>query len=215
MGATATGEDDLQKIVLTAASLAVRDYIGYPLLRQNYEETVKGYGLATIMLNRTPVRGIFGVFSGTDTGTGTEITSTEYEVENEEAGFLRRKVGPWPWTAQSGGGFVESEPIAGTELPRYMVRYEAGWLFTQSTAAVNGSCSTAYGTTSTGRNLPENIELAALQTAKTMWLGRKRDPAVESKSIGDLSINYGSAGADVTVPETAKGLLRSYVRTNV
>lgn len=213
LGATSTADDALQGFLVAAASKAVQEYVGYPLLRQNYEETVKGIGTMRLMLSRTPIRGVFGVFVGTDTGTDTEITSTEFEVEDEAAGLLRRKIGNFPWSAQWGGGFVETEPMPGMELPRYMVRYEAGYVFTQ--AADFGSCSTDYGTTSTSRSLPESIELAVLQTAKSAWLGRKRDSTVESKSVGDLSINYRSVGADIAVPEAARGLLRSYVRINV
>lgn len=217
IGASATGDDALQGIIVAAASRAVEDYVGYTLLRQTYEETLPGIGRATLMVSRTPIRHIEGLFYGTDTGTAaTEITSTEYVIDSCEGGLLRRVSSVFGWTAQYGGGFVESEPVAGTELRRYLIRYEAGYIFTQASAAQWGSSSTGYGSSSTGPfTLPPSVELAVLQTAKAAWLGRKRDETIQSKSVGDLSINYGSAGQDISVPDVARGLLRPYLRTAV
>lgn len=81
-----------------------------------------------------------------------------------------------------------------------------------------GSTTTA---TSTGtrmfvRTLPGDIEAATLEAIRAWYLGRARDPNVESRSVGDLSVSYRGGWGAVPVgalPYTAQALLAPWVRS--
>lgn len=202
--------DALFDQLIESASEQIRNYCRQPFYRQQYSETIAGQGVRRLILSRTPVLSVSGVFYGTDTGTATEITSTEYRIEDADAGFLRRLSFDWLWTA---GSYVDLEETAipGSEYERYLVRYHAGYL------TPPGSTSTAYGSTSTGATLPYDLQQAAAELTKEMYLRRQRSGAMKSKTVGDLSITYDlgdqSDGKGTALPNNVRSLLAPYVRS--
>lgn len=67
------------------------------------------------------------------------------------------------------------------------------------------------------RTLPEDIEEACLDTVKDWYLARQRDPAVESRTLGDLSVTYRAPSeiegeSSAALSYRATGLLAHYVR---
>lgn len=152
------------------------------------------------MLSRTPIVAVDEVYDATDTGTATQIHTSEFMVENAEAGFLARDQG-WPWSAtlqarSAEGGLtatpLDPQPVPGEEYKPWLVRYRAGWTYGGvSTSSPNWS--TEAGSTSSGRTLPEDIEDAVLSRAQVIFAGSTN---VQSESLGDLSVNYRSGGAD-------------------
>lgn len=185
---TTTSDDTIIASALSRATALVEGYIGYPLRRQVYEETVPGYGGFELQVSRIPVRSIESIFHSTE-----EVESTSYEIGNGGAGLIYRELG-WQWTAGMRyelTGHVEPR----SEQPKYSVVYEAGY-------CVNGS--TADGWLTTGEAVPFDIE-AALVTAATFVYRNiaSQDGTVKRKKIGDLEIEYFDSG---TVQESGAGL---------
>jgi hypothetical protein len=202
--ATSTVEDDVLDAYITRASEAVQDYLGYPLYRAVYEETVPGGGDNALMLSRTPVTVVESVVDGED-----ELDSTGYVIEEPGAGLLRRDEG-FPWTAAVGFE-LDSRPVPGSEQRRYTVVYEAGYTFAGSTTT-----SDSWLTYTTGRTMPYWPEQATLETAKSWYKKKAADGSVQSKSIGDLSITYGQSNMNEAMkllPETALAVLLRHARS--
>lgn len=100
----------------------------------------------------------------------------------------------------------------------------SGWLTVQSATAstlvvaetLTTEASTEGIKTFKFDNLPADIELAARETVKGIYLRRKVDDSVASKSIGDLSITYRQdSGSTLTasgVPVGVVARLAPYVR---
>lgn len=195
LGTTSTGSGAAQDNAVKRATAWAETYIGRPIKFQVYREVVAGYGDFYLLLSRRPIRSVLRVFRGTDTGTATEYTSTQYTVEHA-SGRLYRPDG-WEWTVLRGaaptGGYaldaVLPPPIPFADQPYFLVEYSAGWV------GEAGTTSTADGTTSTGRTLPHDVELGILAKAgEWMTFGAIGGPTVMSKSVGDLSISYGNGG---------------------
>ena len=205
LGITGASEDVLIDTLATRALDAVEGYLGYPLRLQVYSETVPAYGTRTLMLSRTPIKTVLRMFDSTDTGTATAYCSTDYRVEDAEAGLLSRDAG-WSWTAPIGTEFVDFYK-PGQETQPWLVEYAAGYHVTAAT-------STQYGTTSTGTDLPGDIAQAIDETVKGWYLGRQRDGSIASVTIGSLSMTYRAPGSVGTagLPDDAVRLLSRYRR---
>lgn len=196
LGTTSTANETAQANTLKRATAWAESYVGRPLRLQTYSEVVAGYGDFYLLLTHRPIRRVVRVFSGTDTGTATEYTSTEYSID-PGTGRLYRPAG-YPWTVTRGrppsGGFaldpVEVQPIPFGEMQSFLVEYSAGYV------GEDGTTSTGDGSTSTGRTLPHDIEAAILAKAgEWVKFGAYGGPQVTNKSVGDLSIGYSSPGS--------------------
>lgn len=220
LGATATStvQDAYFADLIARSSRWAESYLGYPLTLQTYQECVAGYGARRLVLARTPIVAVDRVFDATDTGTATQILSSEFRVQDRDAGFLSRNQG-WPWTATlqapsfsgwAGGGPafpLSPEPVPGDEYEPFLVDYRAGWTLA-GVETTSANYSTANGTTSTGRTLPEDIEYGVLLRAQDMFEGLDND--ITAESLGDLSVNYASVQTDKPTP--AERLLMPYRR---
>lgn len=182
--ATSTAYDAHFSNLIRRGSRWAETFIGTPLTVQSYRETVAGFGRRNLMLARTPLRSVGAVYEATDTGTAIALASTEIRVENAEAGFLSRDDG-WGWTVPSEGD-LELRPMTGQEWKPWLVDYSAGYTYDGLTTS-SANWSTAAGSTSTGRTLPEDIETAVLlwcAKAYTVPIG------VASEQLGDLKVEY-------------------------
>src|SRR5205814_298683 len=177
--ATSTAQDTVFSDRIRQASRWAESYLGFPPTLQTYRETVAGFGRRSLLLSRTPVRSVASVFDATDTGQATQILTSEFKVENADAGLLTRREG-FGWTAAlqppgSGGPFLssiplEAAPLAGQEYKPWLVDYAAGWTY-GGLATTSANYSTVAGTTSTERTLPEDVELAVLLKAQALYDG--------------------------------------------
>jgi hypothetical protein len=191
MGTTSTADDTEQQNVLNRALSIVEGYLGYPLRRTVYSETVAGYGSNELQLSRLPVLAVESVYYSTDL-----IESTSYAIDRPMAGILSRDLG-WTWTA--GLQYELAGHVApNSELKPFTAVYEAGY-------CMNGS--TASGWLTTGEPVPYEIEAALLATANSIYKGRNRDGAVSSKRIGDLSITY-ETGQASGIPSAAANMIQ-------
>jgi len=197
LGATASSSG--MDLALTQASKWAETYVGYPLGRSVYLETLPSYGTQRLVTSRTPIRGVERLFDTTDTGSATALTSTEYRLQDPEAGFIERDAG-FRWTAQERVNLTTYTP-AGSETRPWLVVYEAGYVFDETS-----STGDQWATTSTGRTLPEDVEQAVLLRAAEMYEG---SADVQSMRVGPLALTHRSEGSNNTSPE---GLLAPYRR---
>ncbi len=182
LGATSTAQDGLQQTQIARASAQAVTFLGYPVLAQVYSERVAAYGGQTLMLGVTPIRAILRVFDSTTTCEATEYTSTEVWIDDPEAGLL--SIGPRGFGDTSLINWNMAPGIVpNSEQKTWLVEYQAGYVYPETS-------STAYGTTSTERTLPLDLEAAVLAQSKRLF--SNVDPTVLSQSIGDLSITYRS-----------------------
>jgi hypothetical protein len=204
LGTTSTADDDKMQYALDRATALIEGYLGYPLRRRVYKETVAGYGSLELQVTRTPL-----VAVETVSFQDEEVDPTSYDIANESAGIIYRELG-WPWTAGVEYDLVP-HVTPRSELKSFSVVYEAGY-------CVNGS--TEDGWLTTGEAVPSDIEGALVSAATFLYKGAGRDPSVASKKIGDLSITYQGGGqsfgnggsVSVGLPDTVKGMLSHYRR---
>ena len=199
IGTTATSDDGIMQSALDRATALIEGYVGYPLSRQVYEETVAGYGGNELALGRTPVFSVESIYYGTEL-----VDPTSYFVESEKAGLVWRDNG-WPWTA--GVEYdLAAHVVPRSELKSYTVVYEAGYCTAGSTES---------GWLTTGEAVPGDIEAAIMHTATFLYQNAGHDFSVSSKKIGDLSIAYQGGGQSfgqggtpsIGIPDVAKGLV--------
>ena len=199
LGATASscGMDDS----LTAATAWAERYVlngPGELRRQVYAESLAGYGGQRLMVSRTPLWAIQRLFDDTATCEATEYCSTDFRIEDADAGFV---------TLTSDAGFAWTPPwdLGLSDYPRpsaikrpWLIVYEAGWQLAENS-------STCKPSTSTGRTLPEDVERAVLLKAAELYQGTS---GLESMAVGPLRLNYRSEGVDEVI-----GLLAPYRRS--
>lgn len=197
---TTTTDDAIIQSALDRATSLIEGYIGYPLRRQVYRETVGGYGSLELQVSRTPLRAIESIMHQTEL-----VDAAEYEIGNEGAGLIHRELG-WPWTAGLEFDLVP-HVVNKSELKSYAVVYEAGY-------CINGS--TADDWLTTGSPVPGDIEAAMVAAATFVYKSASRDFSVTSKKIDDLSISFQSGGGggfgqggsvSAGLPDTVKGML--------
>ena len=175
--------------LISRASEWAETYIGYPLVAQVYSETVRGSGGRHLMLGRTPIRYVLRVFDSSSTCEAAELKSTEYRVEDADAGLLSRDIGfLWSNVQET---FLVPAALPNMDRKPWLVEYAAGYLLT-GTATSGDIYSTV--STSTGRDLPYDVEQAVIQRIVEGYDG---SVGVTSKRVGDLAITYSeSAGSE-------------------
>jgi hypothetical protein len=112
---------------------------------------------------------------------------------------------------------VESDSYALTEPDAGIVFREAGWAYTSH--AYDYTAIYTHGDNLpdiTGTDtLPHDIQQAALELCKGMWLARQRDPFVTMESVPDMyTVQYGGQGRNGAligaIPPNVQELLLSY-----
>lgn len=165
--------------LIRRASVAAENYVGFPLLRATYFESVAGAGSKTLVLSRTPVTSVTKIIAGSSsTSDGTVLTSTEYRIEDADGGLLRREGYYWLWQPTRVASVGDSyEP--GSQANNYWVEYTAGYVFP--------------GTALEPRTLPDDIEQAVIEKVRQLY---SAEAGVASKRLGDFAVTYkdGDAG---------------------
>lgn len=162
---------------------------GGSIRRSVVRETVAGSGSQQLMLSRTPVLKVGRIFSSTTTADATEYCSTDFRLDDPDAGFvsLTNDAG-FAWDAIWRQGLTRyPQPSAVTK--NWLVEYEAGWQF-----ACTSSTGTDWLTTTTGKTIPGEVERAVLLKAAEFYQGSSR--GIESMRVGPLHVNYGSESLD-------------------
>lgn len=207
LDASSTGYDAVLSATIRAASRWAETYVGYPLTLGTYRETLPGYGRRTLRLARTPIRAVTALYAATSTDEGPQIFTSEFRVEDRAAGLLSRDIG-FAWTAP-----VELEldlrPLPGEEYRPYMADYVAGYSYA-GVSTDSPHWSTEWGTTSTGRTLPEDVEEAVLAKAQAIHEEQAGTAAagggdVASEQLDDIRVNYRSASSDSSSSSSSSG----------
>jgi hypothetical protein len=182
----ATASSSGMDLALTQASAWAESYVRYPLRRQVYQETVAGYGSQNLMLSRTPILSVQRFFSSTTTDDATEFQSSEYRVEDADAGFINRDQG-YRWTAKEKWN-LGSYVVPNSELRPWLLVYEAGYQVRETS-----STDSKWATTTTMNTLPPVIERAVLLRAAEMYQG---SAGVSTMKVGPVSVSYKSESQD-------------------
>lgn len=214
---TTTQEIDQIGRLVRRASAWADQHVGYPLGASLYQETVPAKGGRYLVLSRTPIRSVLRMYDATDTGNATAVCSTEFRVENPEAGFLSRDIG-FAWTQleySTGGDFnlgLTGYLHPGMETRPWLVEYVAGYIPLNGVSTDSEAYSTAgpNGTTTTATNLPDDIRQAVAIRAAEL---QSNPLGVSLRRVGDLQVNYRSAGPlEVGRLSEAESLLMPYRR---
>ena len=191
MDITDNAADQTLERFIGRASRRIQRYIGRDLGVQRYQAIMESYGGINLQLPAYPVRAVLRLFDGTDTGTATSISSTEYRLD-AKLGQLNKDEG-WPWTWQQHQDIALLEPEPGREYKRYLVEFSAGYILPSG----RDSGSTWDGTTATGPTLDADIQDACIELTRSLYLSRDRQPGVQSERVGDLSISYSGTVDDL------------------
>lgn len=206
LGTTSTGDEAVLSPLVGAASRWAEGYLGYPVTLRAYQETVPGYGTRNLMLSRTPVLSVPRLFDSSDTGTANEFLSSEYRVEDRDAGLLSRDDG-WEWGVPADFD-LSARPRPGQEFRPWLVDYHAGWTYGGLTTD-SPHWSTVMGTTSTARSLPDDVEYAVAQKVIDIYTGAEN---VVGEELGDLKVQYRSGSLRAERPSVPEMVLASYRR---
>lgn len=188
-----TEHDELFDSLIADASEAINRELDRGtdgLAEQEYRETVGAHASELLTVSRTPVKSVASI-------TRDGQTLSDVVIEDAETGLLYR---------ENGFGSTETftrEFGARTATPRealkkVTVEYTAGWVMPGAS----------------GRDLPRDLERAAIVAVKAWFKGRKRDPAISSEKVGRKSVDYvDRPGADPeALPPAALRYLAPYRR---
>ena len=208
---TDSKDDPFIDRLITRSSRRIESYLTRPIAIQKYQAIIPAYGGVNLRLPAYPIRDVFRVFDGSDTGASLELTATEYRVDKER-GFINRDVG-FKWTRQ-----VESMPsnspaeiiVPDGEYKNWLIEFSAGYILSGGLATDSPLWSTVGGSTATGQTLPEDIEDAAIQIVKTKFIRRRDHPSVLVEKIGDVSVRY-KAEENSDIPRSIANSLDRYV----
>ena len=114
------------------------------------------------------------------------------------------------------GDTVDSDSYTLTEPDAGMVYREAGWFYTGHAYDYAATYSHGYNLPDMAGTdtLPHDIQQAALELCKGIWLARQRDPSVSMESVPDVyTVQYGQGKNGVVVgaiPPNVQELLLPY-----
>ena len=177
------------------ASALAESVIGQPLGLQVYSETLAAAGDLSLVVSRAPLVRVLRLFDSTATSEANEFGPDDYRVEDAAAGILSRDRG-WHWTAQRA---LRETPFSLGLEPAYLpsrdqrpwlVEYIAGYRIAGSTVTCMG-VSSGHDAYTTGATLPDDlVQAVAVQAAYQ----QSNPMGVTSRRVGDLAVEYGSAG---------------------
>lgn len=211
-----TGEINYLGQLVQRASAWAETYIGYPLGLQVYSESVAAFGGRRLMLSRTPIRAVLRLLDSTTTSAANSLGSSEFIIEDREAGFLARDQG-FSWTEMnliSAGDFnlgLTGALLPNLERKSWLVEYVAGYAPLGGLSTDSPAYTTQWST-STGSTLPDDVRHAVTLKAVEMQMNPL---GVVSRRVGDLAVDYlsarpGSGGVERLTP--AQLLLAPYRR---
>ena len=175
--------------LIDQASAAVARYCGTILAQQAYREVQTGaYAGSILFLRYWPLVSLTTVSYGAPTVELTPITDAR--IESAEGGMVYRRQGWQLWWP------------SGVE---WQVDYTAGYILPEQVTPVDPL----------GPTLPDDLERATLETIKVWFHERMVGERVESRRLGDQSIDYGVQARRTGIPVLAKDLLQPWRRLRV
>jgi hypothetical protein len=179
--------------LVTAASVALADWVGYPLHRRTgVEETCQG-GAWRLFLRAGAVQSVISISC-----YGSERAADSYRLEDGVKGIILALGEPWPFTGRTGGGVAQA-PTFREDTGDIAATITCGWV-TPGQVALNGALM---------RDLPHPVEQAALEVVTAWYSGKGRDSRIASMSTGAASVSW-AGGEAAPLPMAAKALLKRY-----
>jgi hypothetical protein len=173
---------------INAASASIAAALGRELHHAERIERVAGHGTPQLLTRVTPLRSIALIeYLGAD--DPEEIDAADYEIADASAGLVRRHCATWRWTGRVTS--IDGDLQGGSEQLLYRVTYTGGWI----TPEQEGGALV--------RDLPYDIEDAALRLSALLYRSRGRDESVKSRKLMSASVTYGAtqaAQADILAP---------------
>jgi hypothetical protein len=192
LGISGSSEDTKLERYIHVATDAIEKYCRRTFSRDTaIVEKVAGFGTEKLRVARAPINSITSI-----TYDGTTVDSDDYKIHNANAGLIFRS-GGWWWDAHLTPSAAR-RPLPGSEDKLYTVTYDGGW-YTQPQDDADGAVT---------RNLPYDIEEAAIELVRVIYLSKNRDPSVRSEKLLSWSASYG----DSPLVELRKGSMPSPVR---
>jgi hypothetical protein len=186
-GSTGTTLALLERAI-NAASQAIASAVGRELHYAERVERAAGHATPRLLLGVMPLRAVSLVeYLGVD--DAEELAADDYEIEDASAGVLRRLDAVWSWTGRVTS--IDGDPQGGSEQLLYRVTYTGGWI----TPEQEGGALV--------RDLPYDIEDAALRLSALLYRSRGRDESVKSRKLMSASVTYGAtqtAQTDILAP---------------
>lgn len=208
-----TSQDALLELLIDAATSAINDYVGYPLLEPDADpqaEYYSGNGYPELVLRRRPVQSVTSVYvdgkaawgQGTDPfPAATLLTAgTDYALVRDEqagnsksmAGLLRRL------NSATGVGWPSGFLMGGTQSGRTLANWGRGravWPVGEGNIKITYTAG-YISLTSTTFPVPPSVQQAAANLA--IWL-KKNAPnggiPVASESLGKYSVSFAAAAS--------------------
>lgn len=190
-------------------SAACARFVGFPLTYLAAAvERVQGHDAVLAFVRRTPVRSLTALDWVDVDGNETDLTLDGVEIMDidDETGFgrtgaIRRNSG---WSSASVRSGVRQSPVPGSSRQAYKLTFAGGWVTAQQAA----------DDVTLTRDLPFDIEAAALIEVVARFRRRGRDPGVKSERALDGAVTYESDEAKrYGLNTTTLGMLRTYKRT--
>ncbi len=183
--------DELIERAIHAASDAVVGYLGRAItFKTAVVESLPGRNTPWLYLSRTPVTAVNSVKINDET-----LTTDDFEIESLDRGLLYRAA-LWPLVA-TGRGSISRGSTSGYEESNVDVDYDGGWV------TKPGEVQQLV------RNLPFDIEQAALDIAVTHLDGRGRDKDVTTESAEGGQRSYSQ---EIGLPVNVRRLLDQFRR---
>lgn len=174
LGIASGTEDARLERYINEASAIAESYAGRSFYRETVTENVRGGEGPYLFIAKPPI-----VTLGSISFLGSAISSADYEIHNADAGIIYAINGSWQ-RLSVGYQDISRTPASGQERKAYEVFYSGGWITPNQ-----------VGT----RDLPYDIEAAAIMIVSHLYRSRGRDQSIRSESLLQSSVTYGGNAA--------------------
>lgn len=202
LGITVSTFDTTLERMIEAISQQIANYCRRTLhytRTADESEDLAGFNESNLTVSRAPIVSITSI-----TLDGSTIDSDAYEISDADAGLIYREDG-WVWTAS----FIITtapERYPGSEDKDYTVAYRGGYV-TANQVVLDNTLT---------RNLPYDLEDAAIRMVAMRYLGQGRDLALASEKIGQAAETYragaSTSGSAAGIPDETRAILDRYRR---
>lgn len=200
LGLAAAEHQAVIERLINSASQAIEKYCGRQFGRRETTDRLQGSGTLRLVLPRSPLVELLAIEED-----GEEVELAEVTVEDAAAGILYRAAG---WRRHDRGipGSVSGDVVPGAGSLPWAVTYSAGWVLPKD------------HTEQLPRDLPYDVEEAALITVVSMFRRRGEDQRIASESFGNNSTSYDGINTAIgrglggVIPDSATIILEAYRR---
>lgn len=202
LGITDEEEDAKLRRLINAASAMISKRTQREFYRDTaIVERIESRGTRFLMVERTPLNSITSIVYDGDT-----VDPDSYEIHDAEAGIIAFVGSTWPWRPIAARDPTLA-PLPGTERRLHTVTYDGGY-YTQKQIDEDATGLLV-------RSLPYDLEEACLELARTMYVGKSRDPSIKAEKLMSWSATYAGDGKDSDdMPASVRRAVDPYKRVD-